>query len=209
MPPDPAEVERAARLIDEAKRPLVMTGRGAMRRRRRARRASSIARAPLYLDTQESRGLVSGGARRRSSAQCAAVPCRRRTCVIVVGRKLDYQTGYGSPAIFAATRASCASPTTGRNCARTAAARSSFSPTPALALVALAQAAKRRSPRLDTQWTTALRSEHVRRAVALRRIARERARRQGRTHASEPDLRGAARRCSNPMRSPSPTAATS
>ena len=45
--------------------------------------------------------------------------------------------------------------------------------------------------------------------VEVRGRARQRARRQGRPHASQPDLRGAARRRSSPTRSRSPTAATS
>ena len=59
----------------EAKRPLVLTGRGALRRAARARRASSTARGAVYLDTQESRDLVPGrasvGGRRGARARDA------------------------------------------------------------------------------------------------------------------------------------------
>ena len=55
--PDPAEVANASVLLAKAKRPLVISGRGAMGN------AAALVRfldasAALYLDTQESRGLV-------------------------------------------------------------------------------------------------------------------------------------------------------
>jgi acetolactate synthase-1/2/3 large subunit len=57
MPPDPTAVAQAIDVFWSAKRPLVITGRG-------ARQASAAlvrfldATGALYLDTQESRGLV-------------------------------------------------------------------------------------------------------------------------------------------------------
>src|SRR5262249_7177796 len=59
FPPDPPHEETAVRRIRDAKRPLVLTGRGAMGS------ASELARfldrtGAVYLDTQESRNLVSG-----------------------------------------------------------------------------------------------------------------------------------------------------
>ncbi len=53
----------------------------------------------LYLDTQESRGLVDGA----HASVVGAVRARamqEADLVLVVGRKLDYQMGYGSPAVF-------------------------------------------------------------------------------------------------------------
>ena len=53
----------------------------------------------LYLDTQESRGLVPAD----HPAVVGAVRAAAMTeadLVLVVGRKLDYQLGYGSPAVF-------------------------------------------------------------------------------------------------------------
>ena len=53
----------------------------------------------LYLDTQESRGLVPA----EHPSTAAAVRAAAMTdadVVLLIGRKLDYQVGYGSPAVF-------------------------------------------------------------------------------------------------------------
>ncbi len=98
IPPDPAAVAEAVDVFWSAKRPVVITGRG-------ARQAGSAlvrlldATGALYLDTQESRGLVPAdhpstvGAVRAAAMTDADV-------VLLIGRKLDYQVGYGSPAVF-------------------------------------------------------------------------------------------------------------
>ncbi|MCB1905973.1 MAG: thiamine pyrophosphate-binding protein [Rhodocyclaceae bacterium] len=102
LPPDAAEIERAAATIAAAERPLVVTGRGA------CCAAAELVRfldrsAAAYLDTQESRGLVPPdhaavvGALRARAMQEADL-------VVVIGRKLDYQLGYGSPAVFPRAR---------------------------------------------------------------------------------------------------------
>ena len=92
------EVSRAAKIIAAAKKPLVLTGRGAMGHGA-ALLSLLDATGALYLDTQESRGLVPashpsyvGAVRARVMKECDLVIC--------VGRKLDYQVGYGSPAVF-------------------------------------------------------------------------------------------------------------
>jgi acetolactate synthase-1/2/3 large subunit len=96
--PDPAAVAAAADALLAARRPLVISGRGA----RGA--GSALVRllerlGALYLDTQESRGVVpndhpaaAGAMRARAMAEA--------DMVLLVGRKLDYQLGYGSPAVF-------------------------------------------------------------------------------------------------------------
>lgn len=96
--PDPAEVARAAELLDAARRPLVITGRGA---RGGAGPLAALldATGAVYLDTQESRGLVPSD----HPAVVGAVRARgmqEADLVVVVGRKLDYQLAYGSPAVF-------------------------------------------------------------------------------------------------------------
>ena len=95
IPVDVADVARAAALIAEAKRPLVISGRGAMGN------AAEVARfldatGALYLDTQESRGLVPGSHPSFVGAVRARA-MKEADLVITVGRKLDYQVGYGSP----------------------------------------------------------------------------------------------------------------
>lgn len=102
MPPDPAGVEQAAAALRAARRPLVLTGRGA-RDAGEALVRFLDATGAMYLDTQESRGLVpqdhpsfAGAVRGQAMNQA--------DLVVVIGRKLDYQTGYGSPAVFPGAR---------------------------------------------------------------------------------------------------------
>jgi acetolactate synthase-1/2/3 large subunit len=102
IPPDLTDVQRAAGILAAAKRPLVISGRGAMGAGSQLVRFLD-ASGSVYLDTQESRGLVPSGhasvvgALRGRAMQEADV-------VVVIGRKLDYQLGYGSPAVFARAR---------------------------------------------------------------------------------------------------------
>jgi acetolactate synthase-1/2/3 large subunit len=100
--PDPESVAEAIAAIRAAKRPLVVSGRGA---RGAGAAVTSFLDAvdALYLDTQESRGLVPpdhpavvGAVRAAAMAQA--------DLVVTLGRKLDYQLGFGSPAVFPEAR---------------------------------------------------------------------------------------------------------
>jgi acetolactate synthase-1/2/3 large subunit len=162
LAPDPAQVDKAARMIRESKRPLVLTGRGA------TNCAAELARfldrtGAVYLDTQESRNLVPGdhnsvvGAVRARAMQEADL-------LIVVGRKLDYQTGYGSPAVMPNARIL----RIGDNWEELRENRRGeveLFATSGVALDALAQSVNSPSAGLDKAWTTSLRDEHVRRAA--------------------------------------------
>ena len=102
VPPDPGEVTRAAAAIAAAERPLVITGRGALRAGNALTDFLDRSGA-AYLDTQESRNLVPA----EHPAVAGAVRGRamqEADLVLVVGRKLDYQLGYGSPAVFPAAK---------------------------------------------------------------------------------------------------------
>jgi len=160
--PDPADVDKAARLIREAKRPLLLTGRGAMSSARELARFLDRTGA-LYLDTQESRNLVPA----EHPAVVGAVRARamqEADLVIAIGRKLDYQTGYGSPAVLPNARIV----RIGDNWEELRENRRGeveLFATPALALDALANAINAPSPNLDKSWTRSLRDEHVRRAA--------------------------------------------
>jgi acetolactate synthase-1/2/3 large subunit len=160
--PDPAEVDEAARLIREAKRPLVLSGRGANGA------AAELARfldrtGAVYLDTQESRNLVPA----EHASVVGAVRARamqEADLLIVVGRKLDYQTGYGSPAVLPNARML----RIGDNWEEVRENRRGeveLFATPGLALDALGNEIAAPSPSLDKAWTRALREEHVRRAT--------------------------------------------
>ncbi|MGH3086817.1 MAG: thiamine pyrophosphate-binding protein [Rubrobacteraceae bacterium] len=96
--PSEDEISRAASLIKASRRPLVIAGKAA---RRSSRELSAFLEASgaLYLDTTESRGAI-------PLDHPAAVPAARgkvipeADVVITVGRKLDFQLGYGSQAVF-------------------------------------------------------------------------------------------------------------
>ena len=161
IPPDPSGIQRAADLIDSAKRPLVITGRGAQRAGRELCDFLDKTGA-VYLDTQESRGLIPddhpagvGAMRGRATVEA--------DLAIVIGRKLDYQLGYGSPAVFPQARflriGDCWEEL-GEN--RRGAVEIFASP--AAALSELTKALENRPSGVDTAWTEALRSEHLRRS---------------------------------------------
>ena len=96
--PIPAAVAQAVEAFWGAKRPLVITGRGA-RSAGEALTRLLDATGALYLDTQESRGLVPADHPSAVAAMRAAA-MNEADVVLLVGRKLDYQVGYGSPAVF-------------------------------------------------------------------------------------------------------------
>lgn len=160
--PDAGEVARAAALLREAKRPLVVTGRGA-RRAGAAVTKLLDASGAVYLDTQESRGLVDGA----HASVVGAVRARamqEADLVLVVGRKLDYQMAYGSPAVFKQARfvriADHADELRDNRRGEV-----ELLADPSLTLEALAAALGKPSAALDTAWTAALRAEHVKRAA--------------------------------------------
>ena len=160
--PDPGEVARAAALLRSARRPLVVTGRGARGCGEALTRLLDASGA-VYLDTQESRGLVDPA----HPAVVGAVRARamqEADLVLVVGRKLDYQMGYGSPAVFPQARflrvADHADELRDNRRGEVELLADA-----GLALQALADALGAPSPALDSAWTQALRADHVRRAA--------------------------------------------
>ena len=165
--PVPDELEAAAAIVATARKPLVLTGRGAMGHGDAVVKLLDATGA-LYLDTQESRGLVPathpsyvGAVRAQVMKECDLVIC--------VGRKLDYQTGYGSPVVFPAARFI----RIGDNAEELRENRRGeveLYANPGLAMSALADAMQKRAadvPRnraVDDGWTKAMRDEHVRRS---------------------------------------------
>jgi acetolactate synthase-1/2/3 large subunit len=158
--PDAEEVARAAALIAKAKRPLVVSGRGAMGNAAELLRFLEASGA-LYLDTQESRGLVPGthpsfvGAVRARAMKDADL-------VVTIGRKLDYQTAYGSPVVFPNARWIRVADNA-EELRENRRGEVELFAHPGLALAALAQALPK-SGALDGEWAKALRNEHVRRS---------------------------------------------
>ncbi len=161
LPPDPAEIERAAARIAQARRLLVITGRGACAAATELGRLLDRSGA-AYLDTQESRGLVAPdhpavvGSLRGKAMQEADL-------VVVIGRKLDYQLGYGSPAVFPAAHfvriADCAEELWDN---RRGEVELLAGPAPALA--ALADALPDTPSTQAVAWRDALHGAHVERA---------------------------------------------
>jgi len=100
--PAPEAVADAADAIRLAKRPLVISGRGARGASQEIVRFLDAVDA-LYLDTQESRGLIPADHPACAGAVRGAV-MGQADLVVVLGRKLDYQVAYGSPAVFGDAR---------------------------------------------------------------------------------------------------------
>ena len=160
--PDPVAAAEAAEAILAARRPLVVTGRGAREAGPEVVRLLDASGA-VYLDTQESRGLVPAehpsvvGAMR-------GVAMGEADLVVVVGRKLDYQLGYGSPAVFPHARFIRIADTAGELIDNRRGSPEMLA-TPALALDAIVEAMGNREPSLDRAWAEGLRAKHLKRAA--------------------------------------------
>ena len=162
-PPDSAAVKQAVEVFWSAKRPLVITGRGARGASAELRRLLDATGA-LYLDTQESRGLVppdhpSAVAAMRAAAMTDA------DVVLLIGRKLDYQVGYGSPAVFPNARFIRIADNPGE-LVDNRRGQPELLASPELALAAMVEAAANRESNIDKEWADGLRRRHRERTTA-------------------------------------------
>jgi acetolactate synthase-1/2/3 large subunit len=157
VPPDSAEIALAVDALWSARRPLVITGRGARNAGAELVRLLDASGA-LYLDTQESRGLVPADHPAVVGAVRAAVMADADT-VLVIGRKLDYQLGYGSPAVFPHARFVRIADTAGELIDNRR-GEPEIMASPALALRAMVEAAGNRKADVDTAWAGGLRRKH-------------------------------------------------
>lgn len=163
--PDPKVVAAAADLLLSAKRPLVVSGRGA----RNAGKELTLILDRLgipYLDTGESKGLVSA----EHPSFVTAIRGRalgEADLVVTIGRRLDFQLAYGSPSVFGEAKflriADCSSELRDNRRGTVEV----FSD-PALTLSAMLDVIGDREPSLDREWVQVLRSEHTSRAEKLR-----------------------------------------
>lgn len=96
--PLPYDLDAAAEKIARASRVLVMSGRGANGAGTELS-AFLSASGSAYLDTGESKGVVPPDHPSHIAAMRGAA-MKQADLVITVGRKLDFQLAYGSPAIF-------------------------------------------------------------------------------------------------------------
>jgi acetolactate synthase-1/2/3 large subunit len=96
--PDPAVLNEAAALVRESRRPLLISGRGALDDRDALVHFTEVS-GVVYLDTRASRDGVSS----RIASYAPALRARAMAeadLVITAGRVLDFEVAYGSPAIY-------------------------------------------------------------------------------------------------------------
>ena len=162
--PDADAVLAAVDLLFAARRPLFVSGRGA--------RGAGDALARLltrlhaaYLDTGESRGLVPEDHPSVVAAMRGSV-MGQADLVVTIGRRLDFQLAYGSPAVFGEAKflRLADAPSELRDNRRGAA---EVFATPALALEAILAAAGQRQPASDPDWVRKLRASHCERSDKL------------------------------------------
>jgi len=167
--PNADDVARAVDILWSARRPLVISGRGAKGAR------ASVVRfldrlGGAYLDTGESRGVV-------PDDHPAVVGAMRGTVmgeadvIVTLGRRLDFQLAYGSPAVFGAARFVRIGDVAGElrdNRRGDAEIHASIGP----ALDAIVAAAGDRACAADPAWTGGLRERHAERARKLRESMR-------------------------------------
>lgn len=146
-----------------ARRPLVMTGRGAREAGPEILRLLDATGA-FYLDTQESRGLVPADHPSLAPAMRGAA-MTDADVVLLIGRRLDYQVGYGSPAVFPNARFIRIADTAGELIDNRR-GRPELLASPRLALAAMLEAAGNRESNLDTAWADDMRRRNRERIAA-------------------------------------------
>jgi acetolactate synthase-1/2/3 large subunit len=162
--PDPAAVQAAVDRLWSARRPLFISGRGARGAGPALQRLLERLGA-LYLDTGESRGLVpedhpSVVAAMRGSVMTEA------DLVVTVGRRLDFQLAYGSPAVFGDATFVRIGDCAGELRDNRRGAVELFA-TANEAIEALLAAAGDRPPATDADWAATTRAKHQQRADKL------------------------------------------
>jgi acetolactate synthase-1/2/3 large subunit len=162
--PDPDAVRQAVEVLWSARRPLIISGRGA--RGAGAPLVRLLDRlGAVYLDTGESRGLVPEEHPSTVAAMRGAV-MQQADVILTLGRKLDFQLAYGSPAVFGQAKFV-------RIAGNAAELRDNrrgvaeLLATPADALAALLAAAGDRQPATDRAWAADMRQQHLARAGKL------------------------------------------
>lgn len=164
LQPDPVAVAEAVVVLWSARRPLVISGRGA-RGSQDALIRLLDALGAVYLDTGESRGLVPESHPSVVAAMRGAV-MTQADVVLTLGRKLDFQLAYGSPAVFGDARfvRIADTPTELRDNRRGSA---EILGSVDAALEAILSVAGDRPPATDREWTRKTRAEHELRSQKL------------------------------------------
>jgi acetolactate synthase-1/2/3 large subunit len=162
--PNDADVRAAVELLWSAKRPLVISGRGA--------KFSSPALSELlsrlgaaYLDTGESKGLVPES-HPSVVAAMRGVVMKQADVVLTLGRRLDFQLAYGSPAVFGDAKfvriADCAAELRDNRRGEVEILASCD-----LTLQAMLEVATERTSSADKTWLENLRQQHQERSEKL------------------------------------------
>ena len=178
--PDPKMVARAVDVLWSARRPLVISGRGARRAGAELARLLDCLGA-VYLDTSESRGLVRHDHPAFVGAARGAV-LGEADVVLTVGRRLDFQLAYGSPAVFGSARFVRVADTPSELRDNRRGAVELFA-APGAALAAIVEAAGDREPATDTSWVRSMSDLHDSRRAKLRQsMGAAQSGRDGRMH---------------------------
>ncbi len=162
--PELAAAQAAMEILWQAKRPLIISGRGARGAQGPLMKFLDKLGA-VYLDTGESRGLVPENHPSVVAAMRGSV-MSQADVVVTLGRKLDFQLAYGSPAVFGDAKfvrvADCTSEL--RDNRRGAAeVYGSIS----CALETILELAGNREPQVDRAWAAEIRKQHEQRADKL------------------------------------------
>lgn len=170
--PPAEDVQRAVDLLAGARRPVVISGRGAGGSGKDLE-AFLAATGALYLDTGESRGIL-------DPTHPAYVPAMRSRVmkeadlVVTVGRRLDFQLAYGSAAVFAADpaflRIGRTADEVGGNRRADVELRADVGPALADLTAALPDGSDR-----DQAWLDGVRAENASRSQELQRLLAEQA----------------------------------
>lgn len=162
--PDSIAIQAAVELLWSAKRPLVISGRGAKSSKGLLPTLLSQLGA-AYLDTAESKGLVPDNHPSVVAAMRGNV-MKQADVVLTLGRRLDFQLAYGSPAVFGDAKfvriADCAAEL--RDNRRGAV---EILASCELALQAMLDAAVDRPAAADLSWLNNLRQQHLDRSQKL------------------------------------------
>jgi len=159
------DVAAAVDLLWSARRPLVISGRG-------ARGAGPDLRALLdrlgapYLDTGESKGLIPEDHACVVAAMRGAI-MGEADVVVTVGRRLDFQLAYGSPAVFGDARFLRIGDVASELRDNRRGSVELFAQ-PAAALAAIVRKAGNRAPAVDRTWAEEMRRKHEQRVQKLR-----------------------------------------
>ena len=163
--PHADDVDQAIELMWNAKRPLVISGRGARSAGKELCEFLDQLGA-VYLDTGESKGLVPDSHPSVVAAMRGKV-MGDADLVITIGRRLDFQLAYGSPAAFGEAKFVRIGdvPLEMRDNRRGAV---ELFATPKAALAAINKKVSGRKSAVDTAWANGLREQHEARAKKLK-----------------------------------------